>query len=140
MKTKMNVRTIVLMIVCVVLGVVFIKNGLESKQALQHTREQVITKPSITVTINNGFSVITDSVLAATPFEALSVVAQKNQVPLITKQYDFGVFVSGVGDVITTTDFGWIYYVNMKPGDVAADVYELKTGDQVEWKFEKSIY
>ncbi len=140
MKTKMNARTIILIIMCVVLGVLFVRNGLEVKRIQQHPIERTTNKPEVVVTINNGASLITETISAGTPFEALSVLAEKKQLPLTTKQYDFGVFVSGIGDVLTTKEFGWIYYVNNKSGDVAADKYELHNGDQVEWKFEKSIF
>jgi hypothetical protein len=137
---KLNARTVILIIMCVVLGVLFVKNGLESKQIQKNPIEQTMGKPSVTTTINDGASLITESVSAATPFEALTLVAGKKQMPLTTKQYDFGIFVNGIGEVMTTKDFGWIYYVNNASGDVAADKYELKSGDQVEWKYEKSIF
>ncbi|MFH0749961.1 MAG: DUF4430 domain-containing protein [Candidatus Gottesmanbacteria bacterium] len=140
MKNKLNARTVVLIIMCVALGGLFVKNGLESKQVQKSTVEQTVKKPTVNITINDGASLIAESVSAGTPFEALSLVAEKKQISLITKQYDFGIFVSGVGDAVTTNDFGWIYYVNNMSGDVAADKYELKDGDQVEWKFEKSIF
>ena len=143
MKKTINFRTILLIVMCVVLGVMFVKNGLESKYAQKSTATtQLSIKPSVSVSIDTGKSieVLTASVSASTPYEALLVAAEQNNRVLSTKQYDFGVFVTGVGDVMTTADYGWIYYVNAVSGTVAADTYELKSGDQVEWKFEKSIF
>lgn len=142
MKKTINVRTILLIIMCIVLGVLFVKNGLESKNGVGSSTTKQTTKPSVSVSIDTGKSteVLTASVSANTPFEALRITAEQNNRELSTKQYDFGVFVTGIGDVMTTTEYGWIYYVNSLSGTVAADIYELKSGDQVEWKFEKSIF
>ena len=142
MKKTINFRTILLIIMCIVLGVLFVKNGLESKYKEELSTTQISTKPSVSVSIDTGKAteVLTTSVSASTPYEALLVAAEQNNRVLSTKQYDFGVFVTGVGDVMTTTEYGWIYYVNAASGTVAADIYELKSGDQVEWKFEKSIF
>jgi hypothetical protein len=48
--------------------------------------------------------------------------------------------VEQVGDYPNTKDKAWIYYVNGKPGTVAADKQTLQSGDTVEWKYEKPIY
>ncbi len=142
MKKTINFRTILLIVMCVVLGVLFVKNGLESKNADKTTTTQQNVKPSVSVSIDTGKAteLLTASVSAFTPYEALLVSAEKNNRVVSTKQYDFGIFVTGVGDVMTTAEYGWIYYVNTVSGNVAADSYELKSGDQIEWKFEKSIF
>ena len=41
------------------------------------------------------------------------------------------------GGTENTKDLSWIYFVNGKSGEVAADKYELKNGDKVEWKYMK---
>ncbi len=127
---------------CVVLGVLFVKNGIESKYGKAQSITQTTVKPAVSLTIDTGKSteLITASVSASTPYEALVVGAEQNKRTVTTKQYDFGIFVIGIGDVVTTEDFGWIYYVNNVSGNVAADKYELQNGDQVQWKFEKSIF
>jgi len=142
MKKTINARTILLIIMCVVLGVLFVRNGLETKNAEKKTVTQTTAKPSVSITIDNGkqTEMLTASVSASTPYEALTVAAEQGKRTLTTKQYDFGIFVTGVGDVVGASDYGWIYYVNSVSGTVAADKYELKTGDQVQWKFEKSIF
>lgn len=72
-----------------------------------------------------------------TVFKALETVVNKNNLELKTKQYDFGVFVEGIGGVENTKDRSWIYFVNAKSVEVAADKYNLKNGDKVEWKYIK---
>ena len=127
---------------CVVLGVLFVKNGIETKYGTAQNTTQKAVKPEVFLTIDTGKSteLLTASVSASTPYEALVVGAEQNKRTVTTKQYDFGIFVTGIGDVITTNDFGWIYYVNNVSGSVAADKYELQNGDQIQWKFEKSIF
>ncbi|MFZ2025483.1 MAG: DUF4430 domain-containing protein [Microgenomates group bacterium] len=142
MKKTINFRTILLIIMCVVLGVLFVKNGLETKYAEKIAVAKPVSKPSVSITIDTGKAteLFTASVSATTPYEALIIGAEQNKQTVLTKQYDFGKFVTGINDVISNAEYGWIYYVNTVSGNVAADVYELKTGDQVEWKFEKSIF
>lgn len=85
-------------------------------------------------------SVTYKNIQAATPYDALVLMAKKNNLQLQTKQYDFGVFVEGIGDQKNTTEKAWIYYVNGKSGEVASDKYVLKQGDTVEWKYTTPIY
>lgn len=139
---KINIRTVILIGMCIILGFLFVKNGIESKYPKQPQSVQQQQKPSVSVTIDSGKSteLLTASVSASTPFEALMAAAETNKRSVETKQYDFGMFVTAVGDVGTKDDFGWIYYVNNVSGDVASDRYQLKSGDQVQWKFEKSTF
>jgi uncharacterized protein YaiE (UPF0345 family) len=52
-----------------------------------------------------------------------------------TQQYDFGVFVKDINNYESDNQKAWIYSVNGEAGNVAADKYELKDGDIVEWKY-----
>lgn len=95
------------------------------------------TTPIVTGVMN---SVTYNDIQAATPYDALVLIAKNNNLELQTKQYDFGIFVEGVGDQKMTKDKAWIYYVNGKSGEVASDTYVLKQGDIVEWKYTTPIY
>ncbi len=97
-----------------------------------------VKSTSIVTAIINSISY--SDVQATTPYDALVVIAKKNNLVLQTKQYDFGVFVEGIGDKKNTQAKAWIYYVNGKSGEVSADKYELKQGDSVEWKYTTPIY
>lgn len=77
------------------------------------------------------------TVSAKTAFEALQNLAKQENLDLKTKQYDFGVFVEGIGGVENTKEKAWIYFINGKSAEVAADKYELKNGDIIEWKYIK---
>lgn len=95
------------------------------------------TSPKVTFIVN---STTYSDIQASTPYEALVFIARKNNIQLQTKQYDFGVFVEGIGEIKNTPEKAWIYYVNGKSGEVASDKYELKQGDSVEWKYTTPIY
>lgn len=97
-------------------------------------------KPQVMVAIENGETKTEATVSAKTAYEALELLAKTKNLTLKTKQYDFGVFVEGIGGVENNKDKSWIYFVNGKSADVAADKDNLKEGDKVEWKYIKPIY
>ncbi|MFC1647290.1 DUF4430 domain-containing protein [Patescibacteria group bacterium] len=98
-------------------------------------------KPLVTSTlVGDGSDLISIKVEAANAYEALTKLTEEKDIKLVTKEYDFGIFVQQIGDKVTGSQLAWIYYVNDKSGDVAADKYELKVGDVVEWKYEKPNY
>lgn len=72
-----------------------------------------------------------------TVLDILSQIAQENDFTLETKESDFGVLVEEIGDLKNSADRFWLYYVNDEMAEVAANQYELKPGDVVEWKYEK---
>lgn len=92
--------------------------------------------PSVTVTFDTGTTIATHSgVTASTAFQALIAAAEKQSWEVTSKQYDFGVFVQGVGPLANTKEKAWIFFVNGKAGTVAADKQPLNAGDSVEWKY-----
>lgn len=53
------------------------------------------------------------------------------------KTSSVGSFVESIDGVKNRRDRFWLYYVNGKMPDLASDRYQTKTGDTIEWKFEK---
>jgi hypothetical protein len=49
---------------------------------------------------------------------------------------DFGVFVNSIDGVSNSDSKYWIYYVNGQIGEVAADKYVTKEGDEIEWRYQ----
>jgi hypothetical protein len=96
--------------------------------------------PTVSLVIFNGITTATYSAQAKTAYDALVSVTTQEKIPLVSKKYDFGVFVSSIGGKASGTDLAWIYYVNGKSATVGADVYELKSGDRVEWKYTKPLF
>ena len=72
-----------------------------------------------------------------TAYSLLQEYAESREVEFSKTQYDFGVFVESIDGKESTQDMAWIYFVNGTSGDVAADKFELNSGDQVEWKYIK---
>jgi hypothetical protein len=100
-----------------------------------------VSQSSVTFVLNTGEDIATyDGIIASTVFEALTAVGSQAAIPVENKQYDFGVFVEKIGDKSNTEDKAWIYYVNNTSGDMAADKKIIKTGDIVEWRYEKPQY
>ena len=75
-----------------------------------------------------------------TVFSVLKNVAEREKINLETKQYDFGVFVQKIDKSESTAKNAWIYYVNGESGQIAADQYKVKDGDNITWKFEPVKY
>ena len=77
-----------------------------------------------------------------TAFSLLRNKTEELSLPLKTKTYDnIGIFIEAIGDKENGQDGKyWLYYVNEEMPVVAADKQEIKAGDRVEFKFEKSPF
>jgi len=75
-----------------------------------------------------------------TVFDVLEEYGEENDIELMSKQYDFGVFVEGIGDYQNTTEMVWIYYVNDESANVSADNYPLSSEDKIKWAYQEPIY
>lgn len=96
----------------------------------------VQVKPEVAFLLDEGDgNVATVSTAAKNPLEALLLVADAKGEQVTVKSYDFGSLVQKVGNHENSSTKAWIYFVNGKSGEVAADKYELKSGDSVEWKY-----
>lgn len=145
MKTKYITRWITIGIFIVIfLGIAgfFFRNLFRVPSvSRQPTKTQTVEKPLISLTLDKNGDIATFSAISAkTPYEALVVVSQKERIPLVSKQYDFGVFVQKIGDLESGPDMAWIVSVNGNSLTVAADKEDVKTGDMVEWSYKKAIY
>jgi len=77
----------------------------------------------------------------ATVFDLLRDKADELGLNLKTKTYDIGVLVEAIGDKENGQDGKyWLYYVNEQLPMVASDKMEVKEGDKIEFKFEKSTF
>ena len=72
-----------------------------------------------------------------TAYYVLQGEALRKKWKLDVRHYDFGRFVNGINGYEGSKEKAWIYFVNGKSGDVAADKYILKSGDLVEWRYVK---
>lgn len=69
-----------------------------------------------------------------TAFSMLEKLTGEKGIEIQTQKYDFGIFVKSIMGKESTQDLSWIYFVNGKSGDIAADKFIIKPGDIVEWK------
>lgn len=101
--------------------------GVTSNTASKNTNSP---KTLVSYTINKESS---------TAFDALLDYAKTNDTEVkYNNNYEFGVFVESIGGIKNGDDGKyWQYYINDTLGDVAADKKVLKSGDVVEWRFEK---
>jgi len=76
-----------------------------------------------------------------TAFDLLKEKTEESSMVLKTKSYDIGLMIEAIGDK-KNGESGkyWLYYVNGEMPQVAADKKEIKVGDKVEFKFEKSPF
>ena len=99
----------------------------------------------VSLIISNGNGQLMNFTLdfkeGATAFDLLEAVAEKSGIILEIKNYDSGIFVETI-DGLENGQEGkyWLYYVNGEMPQVSADKKELKAGDKVEFKFEKSPF
>ena len=76
-----------------------------------------------------------------TAFDLLKEKTDELDLALKTKTYEIGILIEAIGDKENGGDGKyWLYYVNGEMPAVAADKKELKSGDKVEFKFEKSPF
>lgn len=76
-----------------------------------------------------------------TAFDLLKIKAEELNIVLKTKTYDIGTLVETIRDKENGQDGKyWMYYVNGEMPMVAADKKEIKPGDKIEFKFEKSPF
>ncbi len=138
-------RVVFIILACIaaliLFGKVIPRNAVTPQKVSQVASPKALPQTTGTLVLNDGQTIATYSGIAAkNAFELLTIVGEKNNIPVVTKQYDFGVFVEEVRGKKSGADMSWIYFVNGKSGTVAADKYELKNGDVVEWKYTKPIY
>ncbi|MBU2540210.1 DUF4430 domain-containing protein [Patescibacteria group bacterium] len=76
-----------------------------------------------------------------TAFDLLEEEAKKLYLALKTKNYDIGIFIEAIGDKENGQDGKyWLYYINGEMPMISADKMIIKSGDKVEFKFEKSTF
>jgi hypothetical protein len=100
-----------------------------------------ISGEQITYIINKGEEDISEYQITeisedSTVFSLLEELAQKENFEIETTQYDFGVFIESIAGLKNGQDNKyWLYWVNDKLGEFAANKREIKEGDKIEWKF-----
>lgn len=98
-------------------------------QAEKQVTLSITSSPENSKTFNYSFTG------EKTVFDVLAEVANRENIPLESEQYDFGVFVKSL-DNVEGSDYGyWIYLINDDPGMVAADKQIINDKDKIEWEY-----
>ena len=109
--------------------------------------EAVETETPISTETSQNFTLIVDSgsndpltleyseTEDLTAYDLLLRAKEEGRVQFDVTEYDFGIFVSSINGVESSDDMAWIYFVNGESAQVAADQYQLESGDIVEWKY-----
>ncbi len=71
----------------------------------------------------------------ATALDLLRTVSEEDNVPMETKDYDFGTLVTAVDGVSASDSKFWSFYVNNALAPVGAGDYVLKQDDAVLFRF-----
>lgn len=66
-----------------------------------------------------------------TAFDVLLEAGEKEDKEIQYDEYDFGNYVTGIGDVLETNTHSWSFNVNGKAADVGASSFEVENGDNV---------
>lgn len=94
----------------------------------------VINTEAVSIDFGNGQK-LNGEAATQSAYQALVKVAKDNNLSVGVKQYKYGVMVEKVGDVVGNQNYAWMYFVNGKLGQIAADRYVIHPGDKVEWVY-----
>ena len=132
--------------IIIVSGCIIFSNQIEqflSQKEIEIPRETV--KKEVVLVIDDGEESPKDFRAefneGMTAFDLLKNKTEELNIILKTKIYDIGIMVEAIGDKENgQAGKYWLYYVNDKMPMVAVDKKEIKPGDKIEFKFEKSSF
>lgn len=70
-----------------------------------------------------------------TAYSLLETLAEDMGLEVRAQQYPFGVFVEAINEYEGSAEKAWIYFVDGKSGNVAANEQVVSGGSTVEWKY-----
>ena len=69
-------------------------------------------------------------------YQLLIRIAEKNHFSVQTKNYSWGIFIEGIGNLVQDGhDNFWFLYINGKSSEVGASDYIVKPNDLIEWRY-----
>lgn len=147
-QTKLLLVTVVVAILIVGVAQYILRNQKNSQQVdVEKSNLSIVTevvnsptdiyqKQIISLDFGNGKK-FTSQAETQNAYQALVQVAKENNMTVEVKEYKYGKMVEKVGNVANNKDSFWVYSVNGKPGQLAADRYIIYAGDKVEWAYKK---
>lgn len=100
-------------------------------------------RKEVTLSINgsNSYEDTIEIQEGDTAYDVLIKSSNLNKLGLVTKDYDFGKSIDGIGDDLAGTDNKyWLYYVNGEMVMQSVDNQKVNDGDLIEFKFEESTF
>lgn len=147
---KKNIYIIIVVGIIIVIGSWFVLSAGFLGYPLGHSVAEInvvqkIGEKEVMLAIDNGEgspkTFIVEFREGMTAFDLLREEAKKLDLVLEIKNYDTGIFIESIGDKKNGQDGKyWLYYVNGEMPMVASDKMVIKSGDKVEYKFEKSTF
>ena len=134
----MRIRKFFIFILFIVSLILFSQINIlrENKNSVTIDNKQTLTpEKKVDLLVRFGKEEIStfSGVLATTAYDVIRYIDKEVEV----KKYDFGIMVTKIGRFENSKTESWLYFVNGKMGEVAADKYILKEGDKVEWRYTK---
>lgn len=143
---KKNIYIIVgLGAIVIIAGWLFFPNYFQQNSVLENNIIEQTEEEDVILEIDevgeNPKSFMAEFKEGMTVFDLLKNKIEESNIALETKSYDMGVMIEAIGDKKNGQDGKyWLYYVNGQMPMVSADKMEIKAGDKVEFKFEKSPF
>ncbi|MFC1625896.1 DUF4430 domain-containing protein [Patescibacteria group bacterium] len=135
----MNKKNLIIALALITLAGAFFVTKTNTNSVVPQPEQKIVS--GVTLKIDFGDDNITTfenlEAEGATAFSILEAITSQNNIAFETQKYDFGIFVMSINGKEGDAQMAWIYFVNGKPGEVAADAMALNPGDIVEWKYIK---
>ena len=102
--------------------------------------QETVQTPTPNVTlIVNGISYTAFAPVGSTVLDAMRIPSSTSDFTFTGKDYpSLGFFVESINGQKAESGYSWILYVNGKLSGTGASQTTLKTGDTVEWRYEKN--
>lgn len=105
-------------------------------ESTSSAKAPVAVEQTVSIDFGEGKK-ISGNVMAQTAYDALKKISDEKKLAVGFKQYKYGLMVEKIGETANSSGFSWMYYVNNKAGQIAADRFVVYAGDKVEWRYEK---
>lgn len=143
----MNFKKILLVTIFSVIlfsGILVVEESLYWKKEMASLPSPVLTEKvvgQVFYTIKEGEGQTTqyqeDIYDNSTVFSVLKQLSKRDSLEVTSKDYDIGVMIESIDGYKNGKDNKyWMYYINDKLGEKAADKQAVKDGDKIEWRFE----
>lgn len=144
---KKNIYIIVGLGIIIIVGswLLLSNNSSQTKVKEKENSNVLETEKKATLIINDGEKELktfeVKFVEGETAFDLLKNKTKELDIALKTKTYDIGIMIEAIGDKENGQGGKyWLYYINGEAPMVSADKMEIKAGDKIEFKFEKSSF